>query len=377
MHPGGTNRTRIHVARVPGAPLVPLAAAALHAEGAAACGVPDARIFGALIRRLREEFEFVTAAGDADVVICGHDASTQPRACRQASAAARSAGIPTFVYSESDDVRPSDPRLGIVYRSSVLGRLLRPHERIATGCVPDLTAERTPGTPEWAPAGGLPTLGFMGHVAHGIASARYLHRGWQHFYGFTLRDRVLRAFERTSEVSCSFTRRSTNLGPPMAGVEGDLARRAMRREYVGSVFGNLYSLCIRGAGNWSYRFFEALSAGRIPVLIDTDCILPLESMIDWNRHICRIPVGRIGEAGRLLAEYHAAQVPAQLEAKQAANRALWQERLSPAAFFPRALRELAGAAGEPGGDTMTAPCAGSPVSSCSTARGRIASASRR
>ena len=376
MNQGGANRPRIHVARVSNVPVVPLAIAAMRGAGVTDVPQPGNRIFHDMVKRLRTEFDFVPDACDSDVVICGHDASTHPKACLQVTEIARNYGIPTFVYSEADDVRPTDSRLGIVYRSSAIGRLLKPHERIATGCVPDLTEERGQDTCEWAPTDGPPTLGFMGHVAQGVGSVRYLGRGWQHFYGFTLRERVLRAFHRTDCVSCSFTRRDTNLGPPMAGVEGDLARRAMRREYVDSVFGNLYSLCVRGAGNWSYRFFEALSAGRIPVLIDTDCVLPLDSAIDWDKHICRIPIGRIGEAGKILAGYHSATGAAQLQARQAANRTLWLEHLAPAAFFPRALRELVSPTRMPESDTMKPQCAGSPASSCLTDPSRTATASR-
>lgn len=348
-------------------------------EAAGAAGVTETRnrTFRDVVQRLRTEFEFTADACESHVIICAHDASAHPGASLKVTDTAHRYGVPTFVYSESDDVRPTDPRLGIVYRSSALGRSLMPHERIATGCVPDLIEERAPGTREWGPTEGPPTLGFIGHVAQGLGSVRYLRRGWQHYYGFTLRERVLRAFQRTECVSCSFTRRGTNLGPPMAGVEGDLALRAMRREYVDSVFNNLYSLCVRGAGNWSYRFFEALSAGRIPVLVDTDCVLPLDSAIDWDRHICRIPIGRIDEAGALLAAYHSSNGAAQLQARQAANRTLWLEHLAPAAFFPRALRELAGPASMPKIDTMNPRCAGSPASSCSTDPSRTATAWQR
>ena len=32
------------------------------------------------------------------------------------------------------------------------------------------------------------------------------------------------------------------------------------------------------------RFYETLAIGRIPVLIDTDCVLPLNNEIDWYKH---------------------------------------------------------------------------------------------
>jgi hypothetical protein len=211
--------------------------------------------------------------------------------------------------------------------------------------VPDLTSERTADMSDWAPRGLRPTLGFIGHVAKGFGSIRYLQRGWQNYYGFTLRERVLRAFERDDGIACAFTRRGRNLGPPMSGIDGDLVRQSMRREYVDSVFSNLYALCVRGAGNWSYRFFEALSAGRIPVLIDTDCALPLEQSVRWERHICRIPAADLHEAPRMIAAFHDQLGPVGHAEMQRRNRELWETRLCPERFFPDSLAGLAASSG--------------------------------
>ena len=45
---------------------------------------------------------------------------------------------------------------------------------------------------------------------------------------------------------------------------------------------NSFILCCRGAGNWSIRFYETMCAGRIPVLLDTDVVLPKDDRIDWH-----------------------------------------------------------------------------------------------
>ena len=43
-----------------------------------------------------------------------------------------------------------------------------------------------------------------------------------------------------------------------------------------------FTICNRGAGNFTMRFYQTLAAGRIPVLVNTDMILPLSDKIDWN-----------------------------------------------------------------------------------------------
>lgn len=49
-----------------------------------------------------------------------------------------------------------------------------------------------------------------------------------------------------------------------------------RREYFENISNNIFTFCYRGAGNFSYRFYETMMMGRIPVLVDTDCVFPID-----------------------------------------------------------------------------------------------------
>ncbi len=289
-----------------------------------------------------------TDADSADVVLGAHDASMHPDAAAEASRFALERAKPLLLHSESDDSRPTNLTHGTLYRSSGRRSLLLPHEAIATGCVPDLTVERDPSDPEACEWQELASVSFVGHVAAGIGSLAYLLRGREHFHGFRLRGKLLAAIESSGAVRTHFVRRGRNLGPPMTGIDQDALLREMRREYVRSVFRNPYSLCIRGAGNWSYRLFEALAAGRIPVLIDTDSVLPLDGSVDWSQHLCRIPIRHMTRAGDLIAEFHRNLGPEGLHRMQLRNRQLWLGRLEPGAFFEDALRRLAGLRSAPG-----------------------------
>lgn len=46
-----------------------------------------------------------------------------------------------------------------------------------------------------------------------------------------------------------------------------------------------FNICNRGKGNFSMRFYQTLSAGRIPILLNTDMELPFKDEIDWNKCI--------------------------------------------------------------------------------------------
>lgn len=334
---------RVHVARAnDDVPVLPIAIDLLrHPAGDESFPAPDHRIFGAWRRHVQRGDVIASPSGSADVILCAHDSARHSAAAIEAVRRASGFRVPVLMYTESDDIRRSAGVHGLVWRSSALRSRLQGHERVATGFVPDLTAEREELDPVTIPWDPTPGVGFIGHVASGIRALGYLRKGWQNFHGFALRERVLRLLERPGPIRVDFLRRTRNLGPPMTGVGRDAAVTAMRREYVRSVFTNPYSLCIRGAGNWSYRLFETLSAGRIPLLIDTDTALPLEGEIDWDSHLCRVPIAEVEHAAQMLAAFHGRLGPQGLQDMQLRNRRLWLERLEPSAFMDFALRVTA------------------------------------
>jgi len=65
--------------------------------------------------------------------------------------------------------------------------------------------------------------------------------------------------------------------------------KTIRQEYIENLKSCDFVLCCRGAGNFSYRLYETLSVGRIPIIIDTDNTLPCDDVIDWNKFIITTP----------------------------------------------------------------------------------------
>ena len=53
-------------------------------------------------------------------------------------------------------------------------------------------------------------------------------------------------------------------------------------EFTNNILNSHFTVCNRGKGNFSMRFYQTLSAGRIPILIDTDMVFPFEDEIDWH-----------------------------------------------------------------------------------------------
>jgi Exostosin family len=60
-----------------------------------------------------------------------------------------------------------------------------------------------------------------------------------------------------------------------------------KNEYINHLERNTYIICPRGTENYSFRAYEVLSRGRIPVIIDTDVVLPKE--IAWDCLSVKVP----------------------------------------------------------------------------------------
>ena len=54
----------------------------------------------------------------------------------------------------------------------------------------------------------------------------------------------------------------------------DMQQAQHNAEYKENIAKNMYQLCCRGTGNFSHRFYEVLASGRVPVLPDTDMVIP-------------------------------------------------------------------------------------------------------
>jgi hypothetical protein len=58
-------------------------------------------------------------------------------------------------------------------------------------------------------------------------------------------------------------------------------------EFKKNILASHFTLSNRGKGNFSIRFYQVLSLGRIPALVDTDMVFPFEKEIAWDQYIIR------------------------------------------------------------------------------------------
>jgi hypothetical protein len=114
------------------------------------------------------------------------------------------------------------------------------------------------------------------------------------------------------------------------GGRGD---NGMRMEYVNNIVASDYCLVTRGAGNFSYRFYEVLSCGRIPIFIDTDCVLPFDHLIDWKKHCIWVDAKNIRSIPEIVMEFHNKVSETKYEQIQKSNRLLYEEWICPLGYF--------------------------------------------
>lgn len=144
-----------------------------------------------------------------------------------------------------------------------------------------------------------------------------------------LRASVLKALEKSGEVRTNFIVRDKY----RAGVTTGKETHRTTLEFYENLKESDYVVCVRGAGNFSVRFYETLAMGRIPVFINTDCALPLEDQIDWKKHIVWVEAkDRNWVADQVLA-FHRSHTQQSFLDLQRANRKLWEESLTLGGFF--------------------------------------------
>lgn len=151
-----------------------------------------------------------------------------------------------------------------------------------------------------------------------------------------LRARALRLLQNSKCIQTNYVIRDRFFGHFENKAE-------VEREFLKNMQSSDYIVCVRGAGNFSYRLYETLSCGRIPIFINTDCVLPYDFIIDWKQYCVWIEVDEIGQIAEKVADFHAALSPSEFIDLQKRCRQFWEDFISPHGFFEHFHLHLNGA----------------------------------
>lgn len=255
---------------------------------------------------------------------------------RQQADIAEKLNKPLFIFSSGDftDKLHFDPRIWVfrysLYRSSLGLRDIS---------IPTSTEEPPPELIFTQPKNEKPLVAFCG--MGGFSSVRR----WAAYYAKNLfydvcalansslrarklgvywRRAMMRACEHSPLVDTNFIVRSS-FSSNAKSIELDPAQA--RKEYLETTANADFVLAPKGDGNYSNRFLKTLAFGRIPVLVDTDIVLPFESEIDYSKIIVRIPMNRVADTPKLIRAWYDALTPEEWEARQHLARETYETRL--------------------------------------------------
>ena len=185
-----------------------------------------------------------------------------------------------------------------------------------------------------------PVVGFCGAVANSpVDYLRSISGNWKHWIEFDFgvskweppsyptsifRKRVLDRFTNSTNVTTNFIFRKQF----RAGMDISNDNDPLRLAFIENILGSDYTICMRGEGNYSFRFYETLDLGRIPVFIDTDCLLPWDNAINYRDYFPWIEYHEIPYAAEKLIDYHNFISDDDFVDLQKQCRNLWEEQFT-------------------------------------------------
>lgn len=180
-----------------------------------------------------------------------------------------------------------------------------------------------------------PVVGFCGHASN--STAKYVYEKlkmlevngrrflagdlyFEPLFSSTIeRYKILQSLSRSENLKTNFIFRERYRAG--AATSEDKTRTTL--EYYQNIVDSDYIFCLRGGGNFSVRLYETLMMGRIPVFVNTDCLLPLEDEINWQSHVVWVEWKDRRKIAEIISNFHKKCSEEEFIDIQNRNRELW------------------------------------------------------
>lgn len=126
-------------------------------------------------------------------------------------------------------------------------------------------------------------------------------------------------------------------------IPGEEYRIKRREFFLNTINQSIGILCPRGYGLSSTRIFETMAAGRIPLIISDDYVLPMENEIDYSSFIIRIPENEVVNIPFTFVKWLSENDFEEIKRKCLQARAMWRRFFHPSlreAFFANSLMKV-------------------------------------
>lgn len=262
---------------------------------------------------------------------------------------AESVGKKTIAFIAGDYAYKLHIPGAIVFKASAFRHGLQPEEIVSVSFTDDPYHDK-----EFAPHGKStkPIVGFCGFaemtspltwgkyvITNTALDVAALATGKPHLTahkrGIYFRRKAMHLLEKDPRIETRFILRPTFFGQ---APKEETDRQ--RQEYLENMAHSDFALAPRGDGNYSRRFFRALSMGAIPILIDSDMMLPLERHLDYSRFIVRIPHTKIDALPERIVSLYNSLTEEEFKNMQRDARNAFLEYLRQDRFYARAFSLL-------------------------------------
>lgn len=306
----------------------------------------------------------MTALPDADVAVLpvGWEEVRRDKATKALAnafiAQARDSGIPVVIFFWSDSDAEVPVENALVFRTSFYRSTRKPNEFAMPAWSEDFVEKYLKSELPLRCKPNKPVVGFCGWAGSagpsGLPGAadlagrlnasprKRLRRTAKRVVsklGLATADatraKALRALACSQLIEPNIVLRDRYLGAPtiLSETQDDDMLRQVRLDFVQNMVQSDYILCARGTGNYSYRLYETLSMGRIPIIVDTDCVFPYDFATDWKQYCVWVASQDVSHISEIVAEFHDRLSSSEFTALQFECRRFWEEKLSPVGFF--------------------------------------------
>ncbi|MCL5666516.1 MAG: glycosyltransferase family 47 protein [Patescibacteria group bacterium] len=291
---------------------------------------PTTGRFEEYVNRTKEIFKLVSLK-ECDFAVLPGQWNAQSSEARDFLFQAEQAGKPTVVFFNSDSTEDIPVKNGFIFRTSFYQSSKKSNEYAMPGWSEDFVERYYGNQLPLRQKSEKPVVSYCGYG-----------RNWKYYLkeilgrpihpGERIRGQAMALLRKCAKVETNFKLRRGYWADAFI-YNNPAHMMQVRKEFVENLAAGDYALCARGGGNFSYRLYEALSLGRIPVFINTDCVLPYEQFIDWKKICVWVEESEIGKIGEKIIAYHNRLSPEDFAKRQQEIRKIWEEWISPYGFF--------------------------------------------
>lgn len=259
----------------------------------------------------------------------------------------KDSGKPLILFAHGDSAEEISLPRTVVFRYSQYRSKKRPYEIIAPIYSEDLgkTQDVTPRR-----KGSEPTIGFCGwaeYASFSLGLKAALRHAWidsvaivhselrAQKKGIYFRKKALSFLQAASGIHTNFIVRRSH-GYHTGTIQ--VSKESSREEFIDNILASDLALAVKGDGNASIRFYEILSLGRVPLVVDTDMVFPFEDRIDYPSFTFSVPFDRLSEIGGMVNDFWGELSPEYFEVMQRQAREIFLRYLEPKAFLREAFQ---------------------------------------